>query len=95
MLLKLGSHGREVKELQEFLDLQTDGIFGKGTEAAVTQWQSSNGLVADGIVGPATWDAMGIATTDSSEKTYETENGLIINKHFLPIGEYKSGPTNK
>jgi hypothetical protein len=46
-------------------------------------------------VGPATWDAMGIATTDSSEKTYETENGLIINKHFLPIGEYKSGPTNK
>ena len=95
MLLKLGSRGREVKELQEFLDLQTDGIFGKGTEAVVTQWQSSNGLVADGIVGPATWDAMGIATTDSSEKTYETENGLIINKHFLPVGEYKSGPTNK
>jgi len=95
MLLKLGSRGREVKELQEFLDLQTDGIFGKGTEAAVTQWQSSNGLVADGIVGPATWDAMGIATTDSSEKTYKTENGLIINKHFLPVGEYKSGPTNK
>ena len=95
MLLKLGSRGKDVKELQEFLDLQADGIFGKGTEAAVRQWQSSNGLVADGIVGPATWDAMGIATTDSSEKTYETENGLIINKHFLPIGEYKSGPTNK
>ena len=95
MLLKLGSRGKEVKELQEFLDLQADGIFGKGTEAAVKQWQSNNGLVADGIVGPATWDAMGIATTDSSEKTYETENGLIINRHFLPAGEYKSGPTNK
>ena len=95
MLLKLGSRGKDVKELQEFLDLQADGIFGKGTEAAVKQWQSSNGLAADGIVGPATWDAMGIATTDSSEKTYETENGLIINKHFLPIGEYKPGPTNK
>jgi len=95
MLLKLGSRGKEVKELQEFLDLQADGIFGKGTEAAVKQWQSSNGLAADGIVGPATWDAMGIATTDSSEKTYETENGLIINRHFLPVGEYKSGPTNK
>jgi hypothetical protein len=95
MLLKLGSRGKDVKELQEFLDLQADGIFGKGTEAAVKQWQSSNGLAADGIVGPATWDAMGIATTDSSEKTYETENGLIVNRHFLPVGEYKSGPTNK
>ena len=52
-------------------------------------------MVADGIVGPATWDCMGIATTDDSEKAYETENGLIINRHFLPVGEYKSGPTNK
>jgi hypothetical protein len=95
MLLKIGSRGKEVKELQEFLDIQADGIFGKGTETAVKKWQSDNGLVADGIVGPATWDCMGIATTDNSEKVYETENGLIVNRHFLPHGEYKSGPTNK
>ncbi len=95
MLLKIGSRGKEVKELQEFLDIQADGIFGKGTETAVKKWQSDNGLTADGIVGPATWDCMGIATTDNSEKIYETENGLIVNRHFLPHGEYKSGPTNK
>jgi len=95
MLLKIGSRGKEVKELQEFLDIQADGIFGKGTETAVKKWQSDNGLVADGIVGPATWDCMGIATTDNSEKVYETKNGLIVNRHFLPHGEYKSGPTNK
>jgi len=95
MLLKIGSRGKEVKELQEFLDIEADGIFGKGTETAVKKWQSDNGLVADGIVGPATWDCMGIATTDNSEKVYETENGLIVNRHFLPHGEYKSGPTNK
>ena len=95
MLLKSGSRGKEVKELQEFLDIEADGIFGKGTETAVKRWQSDNGLTADGIVGPATWDCMGIATTDNSEKVYETENGLIVNRHFLPHGEYKSGPTNK
>jgi len=95
MLLKVGSRGNEVKLLQEFLGIGVDGIFGKGTEAAVKEFQKINGLVADGIVGPSTWDCMGIATTDDSEKAYETENGLIVNRHFLPVGEYKSGPTNK
>jgi hypothetical protein len=95
MLLKKGTRGNEVKELQEFLGIGADGIFGKGTEAAVKRWQSDNDLVADGIVGPATWDCMGIATTDNSEKVYETENGLIINRYFLPTNEYKVGPTDK
>ena len=95
MLLKVGSRGKEVKELQEFLEIGADGIFGKGTESSVKKWQSENGLVADGIVGPATWDAMGLATTDSSEQIYTTENGLVVEKYFLPKGEYKNGPTNK
>ena len=95
MLLKIGSRGQQVKDLQEFLGADADGIFGKGTEAAVKEWQAANGLDADGLVGPATWDAMGLATTDDSEKTFETSNGLIVNRHFLPEGEYKNGPTNK
>ena len=94
MILKLNSRGLEVKELQEFLEIGADGIFGKGTESTVKTWQSSNGLDADGIVGPATWDSMGLATTDTSEKTYTTDNGLVINQHFLPKGEYKNGPIN-
>ena len=94
MVLKLGSKGKEVKELQEFLNINADGIFGVGTKSAVQKWQANNNLVADGIVGPATWDAMGLATTDASEKVYTTDNGLVINKHFLPVGEYKQGPIN-
>ena len=58
MILRKGSRGQDVKDLQEFLEIGADGIFGSGTEAAVKQWQSLNGLTADGIVGPATWDAM-------------------------------------
>ena len=95
MLLKIGSKGKEVKELQEFLGIGADGIFGKGTAAAVMDFQKLNGLDADGIVGPSTWDAMGLATTDSTEKVYTTENGLVVNRHFMPVGEYKEGPTSK
>lgn len=95
MLLKVGSRGKEVKELQEYLEIGADGIFGKGTESAVKKWQAKNKLTVDGIVGSNTWDAMGLATTDNSELSHTTENGLIINRHYLPKGEYKTGPTNK
>jgi hypothetical protein len=95
MILKIGSHGGEVKELQGFLGVEEDGVFGKGTDTAVREWQQSEGLVVDGIVGPSTWGAMGIATTDISEQIFKTENNLTIEKHYLPKGEYKVGPTKK
>lgn len=58
MLLKVGSKGDDVKAVQAKLGIATDGVFGEGTKAAVKKWQSSNGLVADGMVGSATWSKM-------------------------------------
>ena len=53
--IKQGSRGPLVAEVQEKLDIDpADGIFGPGTARIVKHWQSSNGLVADGIVGPKT-----------------------------------------
>ena len=95
MVLKKGSKGQNVKDLQEFLKIKADGIFDKGTENSVKSYQESNGLITDGIVGPATWDKMGLASTDDSERIFTTENGLIIHKHFLPKGEYKHEITKK
>jgi putative chitinase len=58
MLLKNGSKGEEVKQLQTLLGLGADGSFGPMTEAKVKEWQAANGLTADGIVGPGTWGKM-------------------------------------
>lgn len=95
MILKKGSSGDGVRLLQEFLGIKIDGVFGEKTHKAVKEYQSYNNLVVDGIVGPKTWDVMGIATTDNSESIYEVYNGLDIEKYYLPKGEYKVGPTDK
>jgi len=91
MTIKQGSRGEEVKQIQTYLGLAVDGNFGPKTHGKVCEWQHNNGLTVDGVVGPLTWNAMGLATTDNSELTYETENGLIIHKHFLPEDEYMTG----
>ena len=53
--IRKGSRGPLVAEVQEKLDINpADGIFGPGTEKIVKHWQSTNGLTADGIVGPKT-----------------------------------------
>jgi hypothetical protein len=109
MLLKIGSRGKQVKDLQEFLGIGADGIFGSGTADAVKKWQADNGLDVDGLVGNATWNAMGLADTDNSEsdakaedskseyskKSFETSNGLEVIEYFMPSDEYKVGPTDK
>ena len=60
MIVKNGSRGDVVKQIQKVLGQTADGIFGKGTEAAVKAWQTKNGLAADGLVGPNTLAKMGI-----------------------------------
>lgn len=58
-ILKTGDKGESVKWLQWYLNkhgagLTIDGVFGKQTKLSVLLFQGDHGLVADGIVGPAT-----------------------------------------
>lgn len=60
-ILKRGSRGDAVRELQRALGFTADdidGIFGKDTEAAVRRFQKSHGLVTDGRVGQKTNEAL-------------------------------------
>ncbi|MBR4635772.1 MAG: peptidoglycan-binding protein, partial [Clostridia bacterium] len=58
MVLKRGSRGNEVVQVQTLLGIDADGIFGRKTEAAVKAFQAANGLKVDGIVGKNTWAAL-------------------------------------
>lgn len=57
-ILRRGSKGDDVRELQKLLNVATDGDFGPATERAVKAFQVGRGLVSDGVVGPATWRAL-------------------------------------
>ncbi|WNG41343.1 peptidase [Archangium violaceum] len=64
--LRQGARGEPVRALQNRLNAlgfnagTADGDFGPKTLAAVKAFQKSRGLTADGVVGPKTWDKLGI-----------------------------------
>ena len=51
MLLKINDKGENVRLLQELLNIEADGYFGKLTLSAVKEFQVANKLYPDGIVG--------------------------------------------
>lgn len=78
-VLREGSRGQDVITLQYLLSLISeyypdipalaqDGIFGAGTKRSVIAFQRRMGLAEDGIVGPATWNAL-----------YRTYQGIMQN----------------
>lgn len=56
--IKWRSKGDDVKLVQAFLKIAVTGTADKITTEAVKDYQSAHGLKADGVVGPATWQAM-------------------------------------
>ena len=64
--IRKGSRGTDVSYCQAILadlgydlgDAGVDGDFGRKTEEAVIAFQKKNGLIADGVVGPMTYEAL-------------------------------------
>ncbi len=59
-VLKQGSRGTAVRELQQLLNsqgagLDVDGVFGPKVQAALLDFQRANGLTADAVAGPQVW----------------------------------------
>lgn len=55
--LKYGSKGIYVKILQDFIGLDTDGIFSRDTEDALIKYQEQKQLESDGICGRQSWSS--------------------------------------
>ena len=59
-VLKRGSRGPLVAQVQQKLGVPADGVFGPQTGHAVRSFQARKGLTVDGVVGSQTAHALGI-----------------------------------
>ena len=92
MLLKLGSKGEDVLKLQNKLGVNPVGTFGPKTEEAVKDFQSKNGLTADGVVGDTTWKKiMGESVTSAPQVITEPAPAPapVANSGNLKLGNLK------
>lgn len=82
VLSSFGSRGEEVRSVQKklkslgFYSGSIDGIYGKGTQSAVTAFQKSCGIKADGIAGPTTLLYLGL----SSSSNYSSSDLWLLAK---------------
>ena len=97
-VLKQGSKGDLVKTMQQrlikwgYLSGTADGIFGAKTKAAVILFQKRNGLVADGIVGTKTAQAMGISLTSTTSNSSSSSSAELTLLARVVYGEARGEP---
>ena len=85
MLLKRGVNNELVKKVQAKLGVEQVGNFGPKTQSAVKNWQASNGLAADGIVGPGTWKKMFGTDMPGAAPAVVAEEAKVV----IPPSEFK------
>ena len=101
--LSNGSSGGEVTMLQRALSLlgyncTVDGGFGSGTQTAVEQFQTAQGLTPDGAAGPQTWGALDSLAPQGMDISHH--NGTIgwsdLSPHIQFVyHKYSQGATYK
>ncbi len=97
VMTKQGSKGDAVIALQRQLNahgasISTDGQFGSGTAQAVKSFQSKNGLGADGVAGPQTWQALvGKASTPTPPTTGDRLTKVVQYAKDIEAGKAEPG----
>ena len=86
-VLQLGDQGAAVKTLQTDLNLAgysvgtPDGIFGPATQSSVEKFQGDHKLGVDGVVGPATWQALTSAMGPNASDLHDS--AIYFNGHLV------------
>ena len=85
-LFKQGKRGQKVRVLQGLLNingahLALDSYFGRSTRSAVSDFQKSAGIKADGVVGSQTWEKLIVPLSrgDRGLRVREIQHLLSIN----------------
>ncbi len=103
VVLKEGSKGDEVKDLQRalknrgYFSNSITGYYGENTAAAVMAFQSANGLKADGVAGPATQTLLFNTQSTSAYATLEYgDSGSAVKNMQYALKElgYYDGSVN-
>lgn len=97
-MLEIGDSGPAVRKLQQallaagFNPGKIDGEFGAGTEAAVMAFQHSAGLLHDGVAGPRTLRALGLARSDKLPDATDRFTLQVVAQMFpaTPLGALRS-----
>lgn len=103
-LLKVGSMGEEVREIQRVLysikliEDSPDGIFGSRTREAVMELQRILGLAVDGMVGEETRDALMRANGEVTplpllREGEEAPEVLLLQSRLMELGLFRGGIT--
>ena len=79
--IRKGVVSDDVKTWQDFLkgqgyNISVDGNFGDETDKYTRDWQSNNGLTADGIVGKNTWASMNTTNNANTNTATQTTNNI-------------------
>ncbi|MCC5900245.1 MAG: peptidoglycan-binding protein [Phormidium sp. BM_Day4_Bin.17] len=99
-LLRIGSSGSEVRELQAILQLMgfyrgaVNGEYGEQTARAVSAFQEAAGIDVDGVVGGQTWNRLfpplpvgGVATPIYEPVNPTPDSGAVSSNQWLPSPE--------
>lgn len=88
-VLKLGSKGAEVRDLQTRLQklgykLDVDGIYGNVTYSVVKTFQAKYKLTVDGIVGEKTWQQLKLLTNKNYNEIGKQVEKCLTDIENLP-----------
>ncbi|MBI3623405.1 L,D-transpeptidase family protein [Candidatus Pacearchaeota archaeon] len=78
---KLGDKGENVKLIQRLVGVDQTGVFDKGTDLALKNWQKENNLLADGKFGKQSLQAL----LKENDEIYKKINDHLFTNSKVPI----------